>query len=150
MSYPPKGKEGNPMGRSVVDERILCEYSWAICKQGNNNKIHTKSRERKEKLQEDIWKSARAGFWLITRDRRYPDASVGELHFSPFMFEPNGNRFAFRIQIASASNPFYIFSKNGTSTKSIAVFITASVLSASASRARASGFVSAPRIGQFW
>lgn len=69
---------------------------------------------------------------------------------SSFMFEPNGNRFAFRIQIVSASNPFYIFSKNGTSTKSIAIFITASVLSASASRARASGFVSAPRIGQFW
>ena len=44
----------------------------------------------------------------------------------------------------------YIFSRNGTSTKSIAIFITASVLSASASLARASGFVSAPRIGQFW
>lgn len=49
-----------------------------------------------------------------------------------------------------ASRRVYIFSKKGTSTKSIAPFITASVLCARASLARASGFVSAFRIGQFW
>ena len=45
----PEDKEGNPLGRSIMDERILCEYSRAICKQRNDNKIHqNQGREKKE------------------------------------------------------------------------------------------------------
>ena len=49
-----------------MDKRILCEYSRAVCKQRNDNKIHTKSRTGKEKIQTDIRKSAGARLWLIT------------------------------------------------------------------------------------
>ena len=58
--------EGNPLGRSIMDERILGEYSRAICKQRNDNKIHTKSRTGEERIQTDIRKSAGARLWLIT------------------------------------------------------------------------------------
>ena len=59
-------KEGNTLGRGIMDKRILCEYSRAVCKQRNDNKIHTKSRTGKEKIQTDIRKSAGARLWLIT------------------------------------------------------------------------------------
>ena len=47
-------KEGNPLGRGILDERIVCEYRQAVCKQRNDNKIHTKSRTEKERIQTDI------------------------------------------------------------------------------------------------
>ena len=55
-----------------MDERILCEYSRAICKQRNDNKIHTKSRTGKERIQTDIRKSAGARLWLITGSQTIP------------------------------------------------------------------------------
>ena len=67
-----EGKEGNPLGRSIMDERILGEYSRAICKQRNDNKIHTKSRTGEERIQTDIRKSAGARLWLITGSYTIP------------------------------------------------------------------------------
>ena len=48
----PEDKEGNPLGWGIMDERILFEYSRAVCKQRNDNKIYTKSRTEKKEYRQ--------------------------------------------------------------------------------------------------
>ena len=50
----PEDKAGNSVGRSVMDERVLRKYSGIIRKPGYDNTIYTESREKREKLQENI------------------------------------------------------------------------------------------------
>ena len=71
LSYPRIKKEIF-WGGALWTSRYYANTVGLVCKQRNNNKIHTKSRTGKARTQTDIRKSAGARLWLITGSRRSP------------------------------------------------------------------------------